>query len=183
LGIFSHQPESKTFIKTPWRVLQRELDRYHRGFESRVYDLTVLESPDDDSGGTVHRVIPKNVQRHPVMSSIYCANYCRYHAGRPIKIPLVYINEEESPVLKRDGFIVPIQRSVECFVEDGVPIPEKLELECTGLRYKQVVRRDRVLLPDGVRFSDRVIKKGDLFIIGVVFGKNDGTDTAVDEEK
>jgi large subunit ribosomal protein L25 len=178
LGIFSHQPESKTFIKTPWRVLQRELDRYHRGFESRVYDLTVLESPDDDSGGTVHRVIPKNVQRHPVMSSIYCANYCRYHAGRPIKIPLVYINEEESPVLKRDGFIVPIQRSVECFVEDGAPIPENLELECTGLRYKQVVRRDRVLLPDGVRFSDRVIKKGDLFIIGVVFGgKSEGTDT------
>lgn len=176
LGIHSRDPASKTLIKTPWKYLQRELDRYHRSFESRVYDLTVLESPDDDSGGTVHRVIPKNVQRHPVQSTIYCANFCRYHAGRPIKLPLVYANEEESPALKRDGFIVPIQRFIECFVDEGTPIPERIELECTDLQFKEVIRTDRVILPNNVRFSDRVIKKGDDFILGVVHGKNRGAD-------
>lgn len=171
-GIFSHQPESKTLVKTPWKFLQRELDRYHHSFESRVYDLTILESPDDDSGGLVHRVIPKNVQRHPVLSSIYCANFLRYHPGRPIKIPLVYANEDESSALKRGGFILPIQRYVECFVEEGAPFPDLLEIECTGLQFKEVIRVDRVLLPDNVRFSDRVAKQADSFILGVVHGKS-----------
>jgi ribosomal protein L25 (general stress protein Ctc) len=177
LGIRSDQPESKILIKTPWRLLQAELDRYHRSFESRVYDLTILEHPDDDSSGTVHRVIPQSVQRHPVKETIYCANFCRYHAGRPIRLPLVYVNEEESPALKRDGFIIPIQRYVECFVGEGTPIPERLELECTNLQFKEVIRVDRLLLPDNVRLSDRVLKRGDDFILGVVHGKNRGGTT------
>jgi ribosomal protein L25 (general stress protein Ctc) len=181
LGIFAHQPESKIFVKTPWQVLQRELDRYHRSFESRVYDLTILEGP-DDTEGVVHRVIPQNVQRHPVQTAIFCANFCRYHAARPIKIPIVQINEEESPALKRDGYIVPIKRFVECLVEEGASIPERLELECTGLQSRNVIRLDRILLPDGVRVSDRVRKIGDEYIIGVVFGRGKGSDDDDDED-
>ena len=180
LEIYSHQPESKKLIKTEWPLLERELDRYHRNFESRVYDLTVLEGP-DDTEGTVHRVIPQNVQRHPVQSTIYCANFCRYHPGRPIQIPVAYVNEEESPALKRDGFIVPIQRKIECFVDDEVPIPEQLELECSGLQFRDVIRLDRAVVPDGVRFSDRTLKRGDEFILGVVFGG--GRDLEGEEEE
>jgi large subunit ribosomal protein L25 len=176
LGIFSHQPGSKIFVKTPWRFLQSELDRYHRSFESRVYDLTVLESPDDDSGGTVHRVTPQNVQRHPVMSTIYCANYLRYHPGRPLKLPVNFINQEESVALKRDGFIVPIQRYVECFIDEGVDIPESMDVECTGLQVRDVIRTERLIVPEGVRFSDRVKKRGNEFILGVVYGKGKGDD-------
>jgi Ribosomal L25p family len=169
LGIYSHQKDaSKTLIKTEWRVLQRELDRYHRNFESRVYNLTVHVNFNDDSSSTVHRVIPASVQRHPVKETIYCCNFVRYHAGRPIHLPVVYINQEESPSLKRGGFMIPIQRRIECFVEDGAAIPEFLEVESTGLSIKGIVRTDRVLLPDGVRFSDRVLKRGKDYIIGVV---------------
>lgn len=182
LGIFSHQPESKVYIKTPWKTLQKELDRYHRSFESRVYDLTVLDGP-DDTEGNVYRVMPQNVQRHPVMSTIYCANFVRYHAERPIKIPIVQINEEESPALKRDGYIVPIKRYIECLVEEGASIPERLELECTGLQSKDVIRLDRIIIPDGVRVSDRVRKIGNEFIIGVVFGRGKGADDDEDEVK
>jgi ribosomal protein L25 (general stress protein Ctc) len=171
LGIFSHQPESKLLLQTEARDLQRELDRYHHNIESRVYDLTVYDHP-EATEGHVHRVIAKNLQRHPVHGSLlYCLNYVRYHAARPIKLPIAYINEEESLALKRDGFIVPIQRYIECFVEDGVDIPEKLELECTALKLKEVIRTDRIILPDGVRFSDRLAKQGKEFIIGVVFGR------------
>ncbi|GKY96972.1 hypothetical protein MPSEU_000656100 [Mayamaea pseudoterrestris] len=170
-GILSNQPLSKLVVQTQSRELQRELDRYHHHFESRVYNLTVYEHP-EATEGTVHCVMPKNLQRHPVHGAqIYCVNYLRYHAGRPIKLPIAYINEEESPALKRDGFIVPIQRYIECFVDAGVDIPEKLELECTGLKVKEVIRLDRLILPEGVRYSDRVIKHGDEFILGVVFGR------------
>jgi large subunit ribosomal protein L25 len=168
LGIFSHESSSQIFIKTPWTLLQRELDLYHRNFESRVYDLTIYEN-EDDTEGTVHRVLPRDVQRHPVQSTVFCTNFLRYFPGRPIKIPIVNINEEESPALKRGGFLAPISRHVECVVEDGVPIPEKLELECTGLRIKEVVRLERIVFPDGVKPSKNV--KVDQFLVGTVFGR------------
>lgn len=168
VGILSQDKSSQIFIKTPWTLLQRELDLYHRNFESRVYDLTVYEN-EDDTVGTVHRVMPRDVQRHPVQSTIYCANYLRYFPGRPIKIPIVYINEEESPAMKRGGFLAPISRHLECIVEEGVPIPEQLDLECTGLKVKEVVRLDRIVFPDGVKPSHRVNKE--TFLVGTVFGK------------
>jgi len=187
-GIFSVQKESKTMLQTSWTELQRELDRFHRRFESRVYDLTVFED-ESDKEGTVHRVVPRDVQRHPVKDTIFCANFLRYHPGRPLKIPIVYINQEESPALKRDGFIVPINKYVECFVVEGVPIPEAVELECSGVQLKDVLRMDRIIFPDGVRHTDRVdVEK---FIVGPVFGarssgdeteKDDGEEEGGDEE-
>jgi large subunit ribosomal protein L25 len=180
LGIHSHRPESKIFVKTPWNFLQSELDRYHRSFESRVYDLTLLSGPDDDTGGVVHRVTPQNVQRHPVMSTIYCVNFLRYHPNRPLKIPIRFINQEESVALKRDGYIVPMRRYAECLIEDGVDIPESIDVECTGLRVRQVIRLKDLIIPDGVRISKRVLKRADDFVVGIVYGKGQGEE---EEEK
>lgn len=175
VGVSSHNRDSKTLIKTPLGELQRETDMYHRSFESRVYDLTVYEDK-YDTVGKIHRVTPRDLQRHPIHDTVfYCANFCRYHPGRPLSIPIVNINVEESAALKRDGFIVQINRYVECLVDDGVDIPERIELECTGLGYRDVIRTDRLILPDGVRFSENVQKKGKEFIVGVVFGKSRGS--------
>ena len=180
--IFSHDHSSRTLLQTPWSELQRELDRYNRHFESRVYDLTVYDGDDNDDNNnnntamSTHRVVPRNVQRHPVMGKIYCTNFVRYHPKRPLKIPLKYINIEESPALKRDGFVIPVNKYVECFVEDGVPIPESLEVECTGLVLKDVIRMDRVIFPDGVRYTDRT--NVEHFVVGPVKG---GRSAAVDE--
>ena len=96
-GVLSNDPTSKVLLQTPWTELQRELDRYHRKFESRVYDLTVYED-EEDTEGTVHRVVPRNVQRHPVQGKIYCANYLRYHSGRPLKLPIVCQHRRKSCV-------------------------------------------------------------------------------------
>jgi large subunit ribosomal protein L25 len=178
-GILSNTKESKTMLKTPWPELQRELDRFHRRFESRVYDLTVHED-ESDTEGTVHRVVPRSVQRHPVLGDIYCANFLRYFPGRPLKIPIVYINTEESPALKRDGFIIPINKHIECFVEDGVAIPDAIELECTGVVLKDVLRMDRLIFPDGVRPTDRVDPES--FVIGPVFGGRGAGDEDDDVE-
>jgi large subunit ribosomal protein L25 len=180
LGILSLTKDSKLMLQTPWPEFQRELDRFHRRFESRVYELTVYEDESDEEG-TVHRIVPRDVQRHPVQGSIYCANFLRYHARRPLKLPIVYINQEESPALKRDGYIVPVNKYVECFVEDGVPIPEMLALECTGLQLKDVVRMDRIIFPDGVRPTDRVDVKN--FVVGPVYGGRSGGLDDDDDEK
>jgi len=174
--ILSSNSSSKVLLKTPWPELQRELDRYHRQFESRVYDLIVFEN-ESDTEGTVHRVVPSSVQRHPVQGSIYCANFLRYHAGRPLKVPLIYVNKEESPALKRDGYVIPVKRHVDCLVEEGVPIPNALEVECTGLQVKDVIRMDRLVFPDGVKPIDSLDLNN--FVIGPVRG---GRSAATDDD-
>lgn len=176
-GINPTNGESKLLLKTPWPELQRELDRFHRRFESRVYDLTIYED-ETDTEGSIHRVVPRNVQRHPVQGSIYCANFVRYYPGRPLKIPIIYVNTEESPALKRDGFIIPVSKHVECIVEDGVAIPDVIELECTDVQLKDVLRMDRLIFPDGVRPTDRV--DPEKFVIGPVVG---GRGSGVDDEE
>jgi large subunit ribosomal protein L25 len=179
-NIVSTDKSARIMLKTQWTELQRELDRYHRHFESRVYDLT-LYGDESDSEGTTVRVLPRDVQRHPVLGKLYCANFLRYHAGRPIKIPIVYINQEESPALKRDGYIIPVNKYVECIIEDGVPIPKNLELECTGLQLKQVIKIDRLIFPDGVKPSKRV--NPDTFVIGPVAGGRGGAQAAGEGEE
>lgn len=172
LGTYTSPKDHLILVKTPWRLIQRERGRYRHAFISHVYDLTVLENLEDDTGGTVHRVVPVDVNPHPIKDAVFCVNYLRYHPARPVKIPVVYINEEESPALKKDGLLLPLQRFIPCIIEEGAPIPEMLEVECANLRFKEVVRTDRVLMPEGVRFTNAVIKKGRDFILGVVHGKS-----------
>jgi len=180
-GIFSSNKSSNTMLMTPLNQIVREMDRftYHR-FESRVYDLTLLED-ENDTEGQVHRVMPRDVQHHPVDTKYYCVNYLRYFPGRPIKIPITYINEEESPALKRGGFIAPVNRYVTCVIDDGVPIPEALELECSGLALKEVIRMDRILFPEGVRVSSNV--NVDKFLVGTCFGRRILVETETVEEE
>ena len=190
MGINGQDLSKRFFVKTPSNIIQSELDRHRYAFGSRVFDLTVYdtyeqlqaatsseesengsgaEPPSDGYGGVVHRVMPRDIQQHPVNDTVYCCNFLRYFPGRPIKIPLLLINEEESPALKRDGFLIPINRFVECVVDEGVEIPDELEVECTGLQFNQVIRLDRVLFPDGVRPSKKVLKHPD-FMIGPIHG-------------
>jgi len=168
---------SNVFVKTPWSEIQRELDLYrHNRFESRVYDLTVYDSehPDSDDEGTVYRVLPRDVQYHPVQHKLYCCNYLRYFPGRPVNIPIVYTNEEDSAALKRGGFIAPISRYVTCVVEDGVPIPEGIELDCTGIQLKDVLRMERIVFPEGVTLDKKVNREK--FLVGTVFGRRSDMD-------
>ena len=177
-GISGGDLSKRIFVKTPTNLIQSELDRYPNSFESRVYDLNIFDSEEEmeaGEGGVIHRVVPRHVQLHPVNDTVYCCNYLRYYPGRPIKLPLLMINEEESPALKRDGYLIPINRYVECIIDEGVAIPEELEVECTGLKLKQVIRLDRVIFPDGVRPSKRVVNHKD-FMIGPIHGGGKGDD-------
>lgn len=180
-GIKSTDHSSKIFVKTPWNLLQRELMLFHHDFESRVYDLTVYENPDEEEG-VVHRVLPRDMQRHPYQNKLYCINYLRYYPGRPVKIPIRYINEEESPALKRGGFIAPVSRYLECVIDDEqVPIPTHVNLECTDLRLKDVVRMDRIIIPEGVRPSKKVNPAK--FLVGTVFGRRGAKADDDDEQE
>ena len=64
-------------------------------------------------------------------------------------------------------------------VDDNAPIPEYIYLECTGLRQKDVVRRERMIIPEGVTINPRV---PDDFLVGTVFGSR-GTGASMGGEE
>lgn len=97
----------------------------------------------------------------------FCLNYVRCHPSKPISLPVETVNEEESPATKKGGFIAFVSTKVECLVDDGAPIPESIKMRCEGLRQKDVVRRDRLVMPEGVQVHPRV---ADNFLLGTVFG-------------
>ena len=171
-GLVSQQSESRTFVKTPFNYLEREWDRYGNHMDARVYELTVLDPKDDSVAIEPQLVVLTDVKRHPYMEKMYCTNFLRYHPGRVLKLPVTPINEEESMILKRDGFLVPLQRRIEVLLDEDIEnIPDSLNIECSGLTYKEVVRLDRLILPPGVRLSERVLAKGKYFDIAVVDGR------------
>lgn len=186
-GIRGNDFSKRIFVKTPAPAIQSEMDRFRHAFCSRVYDVAIYENEEQwkaEEGGIIHRVLPRDIQQHPVNDTVFCCNFLRYFPGRPIKIPLTLINEEESPALKREGYLVPINRFVECVVDEGVDIPEELEVECTGLQFKDVIRLDRITFPEGVKPSKRILKHND-WMVGPIHGGRGGgpsNETAEGEE-
>ncbi|KAL7508678.1 hypothetical protein ACHAXN_005770 [Cyclotella atomus] len=124
-------------------------------------------------------VIPTDLQMHPVDHMAFCLNFLRYHPSKPIKLPIRTINEEESPAMKRGGFLAFANKTIECLIDVDAVIPEFIPLECTGLRQKDVVRRDRLVLPEGVTIHPRV---GEDYLVGSVFGAKGGGAVVVEEE-
>ncbi len=125
-------------------------------------------------------VIPADLQMHPIGHSAFCLNYIRYHPNKPIRIPIKVTNEEDSPAMKRGGFVSMVNRFIEVLVDENVPIPERIALDASGLRQKDVVRRDRLALPRGVRVHARVPED---YLIGTVFGAKGGGTGGGEDDK
>ena len=108
------------------------------------------------------------MQTHPVRNEVLCLNYLRYWPGRVLKVPLKYSMIDESPALKRGAFILAQNRFVDVTVDDGSDIPDFVEVDCTDLKLKDKVRRDRLILPEGCNWGRKV---GGDFLVGSVFGR------------
>jgi flagellar basal body rod protein FlgC len=191
-----------TPIMTPHYEIHRERDKFFNYFESHVYNLTVWESPEaeqaallslsssadgegsndgnnivtEDTPGVVYKinVVLTDYQKHPFLEKHTCLNFLKYHPLRSVNLPVRFINEEESPALKRGAFVVPNKRFVPCLIEDGCNIPDFLDLDCTGLQVKNTLRLDRVIFPPGVQYSKKHLKHPHQWLAGSVFGKASG---------
>ena len=82
--------------------------------------------------------------------------------------------------MKRGGFVVPVNRHVSCVIEEGVDIPEAIELDLTGAVLREVVRIDRLIFPDGVKPSKRVDPKK--YLVGTIFGRRSDGEDEEDED-
>ena len=117
-------------------------------------------------GGKTLRTLPKDVAFHPVSDRPIHVDFLRLAKGSSIEVevPVVFINEEDSPGLKR-GAVLNIVRHELALVCDADKIPSEIEIDVTGLDVGDSIHISHVTLPAG---STSAITDRDFTIATVV---------------
>ena len=95
--------------------------------------------------------MPREIQFHPVNQKILHIDFLRISDTTKINVSVgvIFLNEEESPGLKRGGVINIVKREIE-LIGPVVKIPEKIEIDLTGLDIGDSVHIGGIKLPEGV---------------------------------
>jgi large subunit ribosomal protein L25 len=113
------------------------------GFFSKLFDV--------DVGGSNERVLPRDLQLHPVTDRPIHVDFLRVSRDTrlDVMVRVVFLNEEESPGLKRGGVLNIVRHEVElsCRAE---AIPSQIEIDLTGRDIGDSAHISDVTLPEGV---------------------------------
>ena len=105
-----------------------------------------------DVAGKKHRVIPRDVQFHPLKDHPIHVDFLRVAKDATIEvaIPVEFINQEASPGLKRGGVLNIVRHEVDmiCPVE---AIPEHITIDMTGFAVGDSIHISHVKLPPNVK--------------------------------
>ncbi|MCR9071523.1 MAG: 50S ribosomal protein L25/general stress protein Ctc [Alphaproteobacteria bacterium] len=128
----------------PIQIEKRELDKLLNkpGFFSHLIDLKV--------GKDSHRVLPRDLQQHPVTDFAWHVDFLRVSAtsALTVDVPVEFTNEGAAPGLKRGGVLNVVRHTVEmnCRADN---IPEKLVIDLTGLEIGDSIHISAIALPEG----------------------------------
>jgi large subunit ribosomal protein L25 len=105
-----------------------------------------------DVAGKTVRTLPKDVQFHPVTDRPLHADFLRLskNATVDVKVPVVFINEEKSPGLKRGGVLNIVRHELELICPSDA-IPDDIEIDVTGYDVGDSIHISSVTLPAGVK--------------------------------
>ena len=119
-----------------------------------------------DVDGSPIRTIPKDVAFHAVNDRPMHVDFLRLSKDAKIEvaIPVVFINEEESPGLKKGGVLNVVRHELDLVCEAD-KIPSEIELDVTGLEVGDSLHISAVTLPEG---SESAITDRDFTIATVV---------------
>ena len=103
-----------------------------------------------DVGGSQTRTLPKDVQFHPVTDRPMHVDFLRIaeHATVTVHVPIHFINEEQSPGLKRGGVLNAVRHDLE-LVCDAAEIPDEVVINLAGLEIGDSLHISQVTLPEG----------------------------------
>ncbi|MBF6602890.1 MAG: 50S ribosomal protein L25, partial [Sphingorhabdus sp.] len=101
-----------------------------------------------------------------------------------VNVPVVFVNEEASPGLKRGGVLNVVRFELDLMC-DADKIPDEIEIDVTGLEIGDSIHISHVTLPEG---SESTITDRDFTIAGVTApsalkSSEDEAEQAEDEEK
>lgn len=130
----------------PINIPYTEVWKHYKGgrFLSTVFQLEVDGSP--------QQVIPRDVQVDPVKDFVIHVDFQRIAKDATVRvgIPVVFLNHEKSPGLKRGGVLNIVRHEVELFCPADA-IPDHLEVDLEGLEIGASVHISAVKLPANTR--------------------------------
>ena len=135
-----------------------------------------------DVGGKQIRTLPKDVAFHPVKDRPIHADFLRISKDSKVQVavPVVFINEEASPGLKRGGVLNIVRHELE-LICDADKMPDDIEIDVTGYDLGDSIHISNVTLPKG---SESAITDRDFTIATIIAPsamKSSEGDTTVDD--
>lgn len=134
----------------PINVQMRE-NELHKAINRGRFFSTLIEL---EVAGERFRAIPRDMQMDVVRDLPVHVDFLRLSPRSEITlmIPMTFINEEESPGIKRGGVLNIVRHEVELRVR-AADIPETLVADLTGLEIGDVVHISSVQLPEGAKLT------------------------------
>jgi large subunit ribosomal protein L25 len=117
-------------------------------------------------GGKTVRVLPKDVALHPVSDRPLHADFLRLAKDDKIQVavPVVFVNEDASPGLKKGGVLNVVRHELELICESD-KIPDDIQIDVTGLEVGDSIHISQIKLPAG---SESAISDRDFTVATVV---------------
>ena len=121
---------------------------------------------DIDINGKVEKILPKQLQYHPVSDKLIHFDFLRVQENTKVnvEIPIEFLNQEKCPGLKKGGVLNTVRRLVELSCNAN-NIPSKLEFDLINSEIGDAVKISNIVLPEGV---NPTIKDRDFVIATLV---------------
>lgn len=96
------------------------------------------------------RTLPKDVAFHPVSDRPVHVDFLRIseHATVTVEVPIVFVDEELAPGIKRGGVLNVVRHELELVV-DASSIPDEVKISLKGLEVGDSLHISAVTLPEG----------------------------------
>ena len=148
--------EEPTLIHLEEKELVKQLMTGH--FMNSIVEVEI--------GGKKVKTLPKDVALNPVTDRPEHADFFRLAKGGKIEVsvPVVFLNEEASPGLKKGGVLNVVRHELE-LVCDNDKIPGEIEVDVTGKEVGDSIHISEVKLPSG---SESAITDRDFTIATLV---------------
>ncbi len=136
--------QAPALISVENKILVRHLEV--AGFMTRLFDI--------EMDGKKHRVLPRDVQFHPVSDRVLHVDFLRVSANTRVRVnvPVAFINADKSPGIKRGGTLNVVHHEIEISCAPD-KIPARFEVSLEGLQINEAVHLSALQLPAGVTLT------------------------------
>ncbi len=140
-GVIYGSKKDPAMITLDPRELERELKT--GGFLATIYNVSIDQNKE--------RVLPRDVQFDPVTDRAIHVDFLRVSAATSVtvQVPVNFLNDEESPGLKRGGLLNVVRHEIEMTCRADA-IPSGIDIDLTGLDIGDSIHISMITLPDGV---------------------------------
>ena len=140
-GIIYGKGSEPTKIALESKILDKLMNT--GSFYSTIIDI--------DIDGKVEKILPKQLQYHPVSDRLIHFDFLRVQENTKVnvEIPIEFLNQEKCPGLKKGGVLNTVRRLIELTCNANM-IPSKLEFDLVNSEIGDAIKISNIQLPDGV---------------------------------